>query len=227
MPPTKRHARRDGRCGQTGPDPADNDRISKACATLGHVDDLRDRTGTALARILELGDGIGAATDDLLPKLAATGIELRYVYSDISPEFLDAARERFAAHPFVEFEWLDIKGKSGPAAPPADVLLSANVLHDAHDVGATLTQLRWMTADRSCSCCPAPEGNPRPSPADFRSAENHVSLTPAEWHEQLRLAGFTSKATMPDGRGLCGGAETASLRSHPPARQHDMGLQRI
>ncbi|MFF0155979.1 class I SAM-dependent methyltransferase [Streptomyces sp. NPDC005263] len=148
---------------KTGPDPADHDRISKACATLGQVDDLRGRAGTAPAPILELGAGIGATTDGLLPKLPATGIELRYAYSDISPEFLETARERFAAHPFVEFELLDIKRRSGPAAPPADVLLSANVLHNAHNVGATLTQLRRMTADRRCSCCRPPRGTLGPA----------------------------------------------------------------
>ncbi|MEW2397624.1 class I SAM-dependent methyltransferase [Streptomyces sp. NPDC046862] len=158
---------------KTGPDPADDDRISKACATLGHGDDLRDRAGTAPARILELGAGIVATTDDLLPQLAATGIKLRYVYNDISPEFLKAGGERFPAHPFVEFELLDIKRRSGLAAPPADVLLSANVLHNAHDVGATLTQLRRMTADRRCSCCRPPRRNPglaRPTSGPPRTA---------------------------------------------------------
>ncbi|MFJ9634690.1 thioesterase domain-containing protein [Streptomyces sp. NPDC101175] len=260
------------------PDPADDNRMSRSCATLGYGDELRDfflrcnqnlpellrgkrtvqelwfeggglaaaesayrdnpvarhlnetlseavvhylrnRAGSGPARILELGAGIGASTDDLLPRLAATGIELRYVFSDISPVFLEAARERFAAYPFVEYELIDINRRSGPAAPPVDVVLSANVLHNAHDVGATLAHLRRMIADDGMLAFIESsrehyqlmtsmlfmlsadiDGNRRPGSADFRAAENRILLTPAEWHEQLRLAGFTSKVAAPDGK---------------------------
>ncbi len=257
------------------PEPADEDRVSSACATLGYGAELRDfflrcnrnlslllrdeltvqelwfqgggfavaestyrdnpmarylnaalaeavvhhvrnGAGTAPVRVLELGAGVGATTSTVLPMLAATGVELRYVFSDISPAFLKAARERFADYPFVTYELIDINDGSGLSVPPADVVLSANVLHNAHDVEATLGRLRRMTADDGMLAfvessrehyqlmasmlfmLSGPDGHPRPGSADFRAAENRVCLTRAEWHEQLRRAGFTLEATVPD-----------------------------
>ncbi|MFF5969366.1 alpha/beta fold hydrolase [Streptomyces collinus] len=271
--------RRDGALvatNEAAPEPADDDRVSSACATLGYGDELRDfflrcngnlslllrdkltvqelwfkgggfavaestyrdnpmarylnaalaeavvrhvrnRAGAAPVRVLELGAGVGATTSDLLPMLAATGVELRYVFSDISPVFLKAARERFADFPFVEFELIDINDGSGPSTPPADVVLSANVLHNALDVGATLARLRRMTADDGTLAfvessrehyqlmasmlfmLSGVDGRSRPGSADFRATENRVCLTRPEWHEQLRRAGFTPTVTVPDG----------------------------
>ncbi len=272
--------RRDGALvatNQAGPQPADDNRVSSACATLGYGDELRDfflrcngnlslllqdkltvqelwfkgggfavaestyrdnpmahylnaalavavvhhvrnRAGSTPVHVLELGAGIGATTSTLLPMLADTGVELRYVFSDISPVFLKAARERYADFPFVEFELIDINGGNGSSTPPADVVLSANVLHNALDTGATLALLRRMTADDGMLAfvessrehyqlmasmlfmLSGADGRSRPGSADFRATENRVCLTQTEWHEQLRRAGFTPTATVPDAK---------------------------
>ncbi len=186
-------------------------------AVMHHIGRVRNRPGNAPLRILELGAGVGASTERLLPMLAATGVELRYVFSDIHSVFLKAARERFAEYSFVEFELIDINDESGLSVPPADIVLSANVLHNAYDVGATLARLRRMTADNGILAfvessrehyqlmasmlfmLSGPTGGSGPGSADFRATENRICLTRAEWHEQLRQAGFTPRATVPEG----------------------------
>jgi hypothetical protein len=95
-------------------------------------------------------------------------------------------------------------------------VLSANVLHNALDVGATLARLRRMTAEEGMLAfvessrehyqlmasmlfmLSGVDGRSRPGSADFRATENRVCLTRAEWHEQLRRAGFTPTFTVPD-----------------------------
>ncbi|MEU1339855.1 thioesterase domain-containing protein [Streptomyces sp. NPDC005827] len=184
-------------------------------AVVRHV---RNRAGSTPVRVVELGAGIGATTSTLLPMLADTGVEVRYVFSDIAPVFLKAARERFADIPFVEFELIDINDGNGSSTPPADVVLSTNVLHNALDTGATLALLRRMTADDGMLAfvessrehyqlmasmlfmLSGADGRSRPGSADFRHTENRVCLTQTEWHEQLRRAGFTPAATVPDAK---------------------------
>lgn len=177
---------------------------------------VRNRAGTTPVRVLELGAGVGAVTSDLVPALGATGVELRYVFSDISPVFLTMARERFANYPFVEFEIIDINDGCEPLIPPADVVLSANVLHNAHDVGTMLARVRRMVADDGMLAfiessrehyqlmasmlfmLSGRAGRPRPGSADFRATKNRICLTRAEWHEQLRRAAFNTAVTVPD-----------------------------
>lgn len=185
------------------------------CAAVVHH--VRNRAGTGPVRVLELGAGVGASTCDLLPALAATGVDLRYVFSDVSPVFLKAARERFADYPFIEFELIDINNGSWPSsAKPADVVLSANVLHNAHDVRAMLARLRRMIAGDGMLAfiessrehyqlmasmqfmLSGRDSRSRPGSADFRAEENRICLTHAEWHEQLRLAAFTPAVTLPN-----------------------------
>ncbi|WP_432897931.1 L-histidine N(alpha)-methyltransferase [Micromonospora matsumotoense] len=92
--------------------------------------------------VVEIGAGTGGTTASLLPALTATGVDLTYVYTDISPAFLQHGRQRFAErYPTVRFQRLDISGD--PAAqgfPPgeADLVVAANVLHATPDLLHTL-----------------------------------------------------------------------------------------
>ncbi|MFD8214464.1 SDR family NAD(P)-dependent oxidoreductase [Streptomyces sp. NPDC059697] len=92
--------------------------------------------------VVEIGAGTGGTTASLLPALAATGAELTYVYTDISPAFLQHGRQRFAErHPMVRFQQLDISGDplaQGFQPGCADIVVAANVLHATPDLSHTL-----------------------------------------------------------------------------------------
>ncbi len=98
-------------------------------------------------RVLEVGAGTGGTTAALLPVLAAD--RTRYVFTDMSELFLDRARERFVAYPFVEYRLFDMEKDPatqgfGPAA--FDVIVSANAVHASTDLRLTLRRLRELLA---------------------------------------------------------------------------------
>ncbi|MDQ3462408.1 MAG: class I SAM-dependent methyltransferase [Actinomycetota bacterium] len=110
-------------------------------------------------RALEVGAGIGATTQALLP---AAGPAEFYLYTDLSPFFLDAARRRFAEHSGpagpLRYGIIDICGDlaaqlhrvfAGSVRQPAtglDLIVAATMAHNATHVGRFLGQLRQLLA---------------------------------------------------------------------------------
>ncbi|MDX2205388.1 MAG: beta-ketoacyl synthase N-terminal-like domain-containing protein [Hyphomicrobiaceae bacterium] len=98
-------------------------------------------------RILEIGAGTGGTTSSLLPVLPASGTQ--YLFSDVSDLFLERARTRFAAFPFVRTGRLDIDhdiAAQGFAPASFDVIVAANAVHASADLGAALQRLRALLA---------------------------------------------------------------------------------
>ena len=96
-------------------------------------------------RVLEIGAGTGGTTAALLPELAADRTE--YVFTDMSPLFLNRAQEKFSAYNFVRYEHLDIEqdpDAQGFAGQQFDIVLAANVLHATADLSATLANVRHL-----------------------------------------------------------------------------------
>ncbi|MEF7613129.1 SDR family NAD(P)-dependent oxidoreductase [Aquincola sp. MAHUQ-54] len=94
-------------------------------------------------RVLEIGAGTGGSTAHLLPVLAGlarAGRPVDYLFTDVSPHFLQQARERFAAHGFLRFGLLDIESAQAAAGAETgfDLVVAANVLHATEDLGRTL-----------------------------------------------------------------------------------------
>ncbi|GAA1616994.1 hypothetical protein GCM10009733_011640 [Nonomuraea maheshkhaliensis] len=105
--------------------------------------DLAERTGRPL-RILELGAGIGATTADLLPALDGHPVEF-YLFTDLSPFFLDTARRRFGAG-FLRYALLDI-ARDLPHQPGGlDLVVAATMAHNAPHVGRLLDQIAALLA---------------------------------------------------------------------------------
>ena len=100
-----------------------------------------------MLRVLEVGAGTGGTSASLLPALLPD--RTRYVFTDMSDLFLDRARERFAAYPFIDYRLFDMERE--PAAQgfkpgSFDVVVSANAIHASADLRLTLRRLKELLA---------------------------------------------------------------------------------
>jgi SAM-dependent methyltransferase len=167
-------------------------------------------------RVVELGAGVGGTTATVLAALA--GHDVDYLFTDVSRFFLDAARERFGDHPGLRYGLVDINGElpgQGLAAGGTDVVLAANVAHNAHHVRRMLHGLRAVLAPggrlaliESCRehyqaltsmhflMSPRP-GQPHPGRDDVRTGTDRIFLTRREWLAELHAAGFTQVLDLP------------------------------
>ena len=168
-------------------------------------------------RILEVGAGTGGTTASLLPVLAAD--RTRYVFTDMSDLFLDRARERFAAYPFVDYRLFNMErdpAEQGFAPGSFDVIVSANAVHASTDLRLTLRRLRELLApggmlvlvestvhmDWFDMTTGLIEGWQHF--ADDLRTDNPL-LPPETWRAALRDAGFVVAETYP-GEGSAAGA---------------------
>jgi thioesterase domain-containing protein/SAM-dependent methyltransferase/acyl carrier protein len=96
-------------------------------------------------RILEVGAGTGGLTMHLLPQLPNDRTD--YLFTDLSPLFLHAAKERFQEFPFLKTDLLDISKSphhQNIALGSFDVVVAANVLHATPRLHDTLTNVRQL-----------------------------------------------------------------------------------
>ncbi|MFF9142266.1 amino acid adenylation domain-containing protein [Streptomyces albogriseolus] len=100
------------------------------------------------ARVLEIGAGVGGTTASALAALDARGVTgFSYVYTDVSPAFLQHGRRRFGDR--IVPRLLDIE--KNPAAQDfadgsADLVVASNVLHATRDLARTLDHIRQLLA---------------------------------------------------------------------------------
>ncbi|MEL7223416.1 MAG: polyketide synthase dehydratase domain-containing protein, partial [Cyanobacteria bacterium J06576_12] len=99
-------------------------------------------------RILEIGAGTGGTTANLLPQLSASASAVSYLFTDISPRFTSAAKERFQSYKFVDYALLDIEASPQEQgfANNFDIVIAANVLHATADLQTTLTHVGGLIA---------------------------------------------------------------------------------
>jgi acyl transferase domain-containing protein len=125
-------------------------------ATMRYINGLAASALAALAtgvpegarlRVLEVGAGTGGTTSVLLPALPADRVQ--YLFSDVSDFFMERARTRFAAYPFMRYGLLDMDrdpAQQGYAPQSFDVIVSANAVHASKDLRQTLARLRALLA---------------------------------------------------------------------------------
>ncbi|RMH93589.1 amino acid adenylation domain-containing protein [Lysobacter pythonis] len=162
-------------------------------------------------RILEFGAGIGSATAGLLPRLPAG--RCRYLYTDLSDYFFEHARQKFAGYSFVEFRHYDINedpGLSGLEDGDFDLIIGANVLHDAQDVNHSSRLLRRLLKPGGLLALIEGTSNPRfqmvslgfvEGLTEYRDQrlESHLPMLSAhDWHAVLKRAGFERSGQYPD-----------------------------
>ncbi|KAF7536474.1 hypothetical protein G7054_g4512 [Neopestalotiopsis clavispora] len=160
-------------------------------------------------RVLEIGAGTGGTTSRLLDCLVNDDQHSRlyfdYTYTDISPGFFPAAKDRFQKYPNLNFQVLDISKdpiKQGFTAESFDLILASNVVHATPSLHQSLSNIRKLLRPtgrlylEELSCdnkglnyimgmfsgwwlgC-----------EDGRSEEPYVS--PEYWDKELRQAGFS------------------------------------
>jgi len=96
-------------------------------------------------RILEVGAGTGATSELLLPALEGRNVD--YLYTDVSPFFLNEAAERLRAYPFVRFGRYDIDlppRTQGFALGEFDVVIGGGVLNAARNTDAAIRGLTQL-----------------------------------------------------------------------------------
>lgn len=106
-----------------------------------------NRPGRAPLRILEVGAGGGGTTASLVAALSGRDVE--YMFTDLSQFFLNQARGRFQAYPWMRFGLLDLDEcylKQGFAPNSFDVIVAGDVLHATRHVGHALQRIRELLA---------------------------------------------------------------------------------
>lgn len=105
------------------------------------------------ANVLEIGGGTGGATTTVLEGFGTRGdgtgsILGHYTFTDISPGFFEAAREKFAAwSTMMDFKKLDIEGdplSQGFTAGSYDLIVAASVLHATRSLHRTMSHVRKL-----------------------------------------------------------------------------------
>lgn len=161
-------------------------------------------------RILEVGAGTGSTADAILPALPADRVAYRF--TDLSTAFTEHARKCYRdAHPFVDYGLFDIDkdpAEQGIAPGSVDVLVAANVLHDAKNLDRSLASLRRLLAPGGLLV--QIEGTVN-SPlnmisfaflegfGNYQDQREATLLSVPEWRAQLTAAGFSRCAAVPEG----------------------------
>jgi SAM-dependent methyltransferase len=176
------------------------------------------------ATVVELGGGSGSAALAVAERLAADGSLPRigrYVFTEIVPTFLRRAERtltaRFPDLP-IEFRRVDMDRdlvEQGVEEGIADVVYAVNTVHIAKDLGATLGRIRKTLKPGGTAVfseCVRPfAGQPiyvefvfnflenfTGVATDAGTRPNHGFLTPENWRNAFRAAGFEATRILPD-----------------------------
>jgi amino acid adenylation domain-containing protein len=159
-------------------------------------------------RILEVGAGTGLTTSHVLPVLAPE--RARYRFTDISTFFTERAKRRFEHHPFVSYGVFDIdRDPAAQGVPPGsfDVVIAANVMHDAKDLRGSLERLRSVLAPGGVLLLLEYTVNLRllmisagfmDGFSNYEGQRDLPLLSADEWRRELTAAGFHRAGSIPD-----------------------------
>ncbi|MFC4049816.1 non-ribosomal peptide synthetase [Actinomadura syzygii] len=166
-------------------------------------------------RVLEVGAGVGGISAQLIPALAEYDVD--YLFTDVSPFFLNEARERFGDRPWVRYGLFDINEDfRGQGYRPNDfeVIVCVNVLHNSRHAGRVLDRLTQMlrpggwlvfveTTEDSYQIMTSmefmmPEKDPRKwDYEDSRKGLDQTFLGREQWQELLLDAGADTTVCLP------------------------------
>ncbi len=186
--------------------------------------------------ILEVGAGVSSITSYLLPLLQPE--HSNYCYTNISNYFLSAGQQRFKSYPFVTYSLLNIEENplvQGYAGHAYDVIVAANVLHDARDVREMLRNIATLLAPggillfvehtrfepRHNLDMGLAQGFDRFEDYDLRPA--HPLLSLEQWQEALEEMGYahTSEIRWPDSPGVASSQRVIIAQAAPSLKSLD------
>lgn len=176
------------------------------------------------ATIVELGGGSGSAALALAERLARDAALPRigrYVFTEIVPTFLRRAERNLkAGFPELPVQFLRVdmdRDLMAQGVPPgsADVVYAVNTVHIAKDLGATLERIRETLKPGGVAVfseCVRPfAGQPiyvefvfnflenfTGVATDAATRPNHGFLTPGNWRDAFRAAGFEAPQILPN-----------------------------
>ncbi len=163
-------------------------------------------------RILELGAGVGGTTADIVTALRDFRVD--YHFTDLSTFFLTHARGRFADYPWMRYGIVDLNCDLA-TQPPCDIVLAANVLHNAQDCGellgvvsGLLTPGGYLIFVESCIehaqlltsmhfLMSARPGGTQPGQTDARAGTDRIFLHENQWLAELATAELIPLPTRP------------------------------
>ncbi|KAI1195589.1 BcPKS19, polyketide synthase [Nemania serpens] len=106
---------------------------------------LTNAAGGGKFRILEVGAGTGGTTRYVTSHLRNHGIPFEYVFTDISPSLVAAAKKRFRGVEGMSFEVLDIEKPATAEQEGAfHCVIATNCIHATRDLETSLSRLRKM-----------------------------------------------------------------------------------
>ena len=199
---------------------------------------IADASGGRRLRILEVGAGTGSTTAHVLPRLGDAPIE--YTFTDVSPLFLNKAREKFSHIPAMRYELLDLERdllEQGFDAGAYDVIIAANVVHATRDLAVSSSRLRSLLAPGGRlvlleGTTPQRFGDLTVGLLEgwwaFTDMERRqYALMPRDaWHAVLSNAGFSAVAVMPpEGQGVILDQQAVLVADAAPAAPRTWLLQ--
>jgi pyochelin synthetase len=173
-------------------------------------------------RILELGGGVAVTATAVTHALSREELAADYLLTDVSPFFLDRALSRLG-QPLrgnLSTALLDINDVGedgrlrGEQSGEFDLLIAANVLHNAVDLPTTLTALAAELARgglvviidttreltqllASMAFLMSTDADP-PGSRDERADTDQIMVSASAWQDQLRTAGLEPHGILPD-----------------------------
>ena len=157
-------------------------------------------TGHGKFRILEVGAGTGGTTRFIVSHLTKHGIPFEYVFTDISPSLVAAARKQFQDVPNMSFELLDIEKSPEESYRGAfHCIIATNCVHATKNLDVTLHNLREMLRDDGALTLIEITRNMFWLDIVvgllegwwlFEDGRSHALIGEQEWDRRLRHAGF-------------------------------------
>ncbi len=172
---------------------------------------LKDLPEEQNIRIIEIGAGTGGMSQAVLSVLPVDRTE--YVYTDLSPMFLQKAKERFSKYQFIQYDILDIEKDieaQGFELNSFDIVIASDVVHATRNITKTLSNIQQLLSYNGLLIMLEVSKSPLYLDIIFGMTEgwwlfedkdlrpNHATMLPPNWVKVLKQVGFDEIITVTD-----------------------------